>query len=89
MLLVFNRGGPGSYRSHCRERRGVIPQKETRFYSYIKAQQIPGASVSIFRTTEFARKPHTGQDEPYSLAAAAKYGEYQAQYPHEFHLRVR
>ena len=37
MLLVFNRGGPGSNRS--RERRGVISQKETQFYS--KAQQIP------------------------------------------------
>ena len=35
MLLVFNRGGPGSYR----ERRGVMSQKETQFYS--KAQQIP------------------------------------------------
>ena len=40
MLLVSNRGGPGSYRS--RERRGVISQKETHFYS--KAHHIsPGA----------------------------------------------
>ena len=30
MLLVLNRGGPGSYRS--RQRRGVISQEETRFY---------------------------------------------------------
>ena len=37
MRLVFNRGGPGSYRR--RDRRGVISQKETHFYS--KAQQIP------------------------------------------------
>ena len=31
MVLVFNRGGPGSYRS--RERREVISQNETQFYS--------------------------------------------------------
>ena len=29
-LLVFNRGGPGSYRS--RQRRGVASQEEARFY---------------------------------------------------------
>ena len=41
MLLVFNRGGPGSYRS--RERRGVISQKETQFCSKVKRNRFPGA----------------------------------------------
>ena len=36
MLLVINRRAPGSYR--CRERRGVISQKETQLYS--KGQHI-------------------------------------------------
>ena len=76
MLLVFNRGAPGSYRS--REHRGVISQKETRFWLCCKAHHIPGAWVSLFRTTEFART-HTRQDEPYPLTEAAKYYEYQAQ----------
>ena len=41
----------------------------------------------IFRTTEFARKPRTGQGKPYPLAAAAKYDQYRAQYAAEFHLK--
>ena len=90
MLLAFCRGRPGSYRS--RERRGVISQKETQFYSKAQ-QQIPRSLnqhfQNIFRTIEFARKPHTGQDTTYALAAVAKYDEQYAQYAAEFHLRVR
>ena len=70
MLLVFSRGGPGSYRS--RERRGVISQKETQFYS--KAQQIPRRLHKHFQNNpRFARKPRTGQDKLYPLAVAATY----------------
>ena len=52
MLLVFNCGGPGSYRS--RERRGVISQKETQFYS--KAQQIPRSLNQFFQNNRVRSK---------------------------------
>ena len=52
MMLVFNRGGPGSYRR--RERRGVIPQKETQFYS--KAQQIPRSLNQHFQNNRVRSK---------------------------------
>ena len=52
MLAVFNRGGPGSYRR--RERRGVIPQKETQFYS--KAQQIPRSLNQHFQNNRVRSK---------------------------------
>ena len=52
MLPVINRGGPGSYRR--RERRGVIPQKETQFYS--KAQQIPRSLNQHFQNNRVRSK---------------------------------
>ena len=55
MLLVFNRGGPGSYRS-SRERRGKISQIETQFYS--KAQQIPRSfNQHFFQNNRVGSKP--------------------------------
>ena len=59
MLLVFNRGGPGSYRS--RERRGVISQKETLFYSI--AQPIPRSLNQHFQKQPSLPENHT-QDKP-------------------------
>ena len=85
MLLVINRRAPGSYR--CRERRGVISQKETQFYS--KAQQIPWTLNQHFRNNRVRLKTHTGKDKHYPLSAAAKYDEWHAQYAAEFDLRVR
>ena len=79
-MLVFNRGGPGSYGS--RQRRGVTSQKETQFYS--EAQQIPRSLNQHFHSNR--SKPHTGQDKPYLLAAAATYDEWQAQYAAELQL---
>ena len=70
MLLVFNRGGPGSYRSH-HQRREVTSQEETRFYpaKHSRSQELDSA----FSEQRSSLENHTGQDEPYPLAAAAKY----------------
>ena len=53
MLLVFNRGEPGSYRS--RERRGAISQKETQFYN----NSIAGSQEL---ETAFSERPSSLED---------------------------
>ena len=87
MLLVFNRGGPGSYRS--RELRGMISQKETRFYSERSTTDSRSLNQHYQNRRVRSKTTHTGQAKPYPLAAAANHDEYQAQYAAEFHLRVR
>ena len=67
MLIVSNLGGPGSYRS--RERRGVVSQKETKFYSKVKHSRYPGAWISISEQPS-SLENHT-QDKSYDIYVCA------------------